>query len=406
DIAALKCCIEYLPPGFDTGSILCEPVFNSLEFARFCEAMQRGAADELRALRYDLEVTASHAGGYGSAGHGVSPTFGHPAGGAATAQRSALPAIASPHTGDSIMSARSPHGESFSPIVSPSPPLAGVHDMARNPTLFMDIPPANADAAMADSPQPMARQEISRSMPSHSMEGWGDGFFHGAAPPPPPLTAPLAAIGGGSSNMSQLVARHRRARAPPTPHLASPSSAGTMVPLPGSPYSAVSPRSYWRSVQTHRTERSLSQASQSPRIGTLTAVGDQSMHTTLPPISHIAHVGSSATPPMHGARLHHHHQQYQHHQRPEFSRRETDPIRPAGALRRDSDSTIDNGAAMATGRDEPADSGAEVIAALREENASLRQRMHKLEVEVTQKQQEVQSWMSRIERQLTRGDDA
>ncbi|KAJ2715642.1 hypothetical protein H4R19_001092, partial [Coemansia spiralis] len=416
DIAVLKCCAESLPPGFDTSGILCEPVFNSLEFARFCETMQRGAAEELRALRYDLDMAAHQTGGYGVSGHGQPPAYGLPAGAGAAAQGHLVPGMASAHRSDSAMAIGTPHGESFSPIASPSPPLSGAHDMARNPTLFMDIPPHAANVAMKDSPQLALRQEMSHSMPNPPMEGWGDSLFHGAAPPS--LTVPSSAIGGSSAHQS--AAKRRRPHAPPTPHLAS-LSAAAMLPLPASPYSAMSPRSYWRSTHTHRTARSPPRPSHSPRTGSLSASGDRPGHMVLPSISHITHAGSSGASPMQPAlpfqfgrgpgqqqQQPHQQQHHQHHQRQlsGFLRRDADPLQPLGAPRRDSDSTVDNSSGgMVTGRDEPSGNEIEMIAALRRENESLRERMQRLEITVAQKQEEIQSWMSRIEKQLMRASD-
>ncbi|KAJ1736176.1 hypothetical protein LPJ61_000135 [Coemansia biformis] len=419
DIAVLKCCAEHLPPGFDTSSILCEPVFSSLEFARYCEAMQRGAAEELRALRYDLDVAASHAATYDSGGHG--PPSIH---GAAAVQGLALPPMSPVQHGEGAMAVGSPHGESFSPIISPSPPPSGAHDPTRNPTLFMDIPSNPAHGPTKRSPQPMPREEMSRSMPSRLVEGWNDGFYHGTDMPAggfhagaPSLTVPSSAVGSGSTQQS--MARMRRARAPATP-LLGPLSSTMVWPAPATPYSAMSPRTYWRSMHAQqRVVRSPSRASPSPRIGTVGAASDRSAHTVLPSISHFAQPIHSGTSPMQtsspllagrGSGPGHQHPhllpQQQKQQHLGALRHEADTPQLPSALRRSSDSTVDNGSGMATGRDEPAGSGIELVAALREENASLRDRMLRLELMVTQKQEEMQNWMSRIEKQLMRNSSS
>ncbi|KAJ2785782.1 hypothetical protein H4R18_000328 [Coemansia javaensis] len=386
DVAILKCCMDHLPPRFDAASILSEPMFNSLEFARYCELMQREAAEEIRALRYDLDVAA---GGYDSA------RDGHHSARLAFGPAAAQDPPPLPQHGDGSMAAGSPHGRPFSPVVSPSPPLPGAPDMARNPTLFMDIPGIGIDAHMKGAPPAGPQVETSHSMPSRSMENWGDRFFESRGQTPGGSGSPAVFPAPGGSVRSMV---RRRTGGPSTPLLPSAS----VLPQPGSPYSAVSPRTYWRSTHhQQRAARSPSRASQSPRINALALGGERSGPTVLPSISQFTQPVLAAKSPVQPGAAAAAPGQHQGGQR-----REINPLSLPAALRRSSDLAADSAASgMAPGRDTLTPSEIEQLSALREENTHLRERMQVLELTVAKRQEEMQSWMSRIEKRLMRNSD-
>ncbi|KAJ2501545.1 hypothetical protein GGH96_001866 [Coemansia sp. RSA 1972] len=369
DAAILRCCAEQLPRDYGTASMLSHPVFNSLEFARFCEAMQRDAADEIRTLHYDLDKTLGRAGYYDAgAPHAAYSAVRSSYGGPGPSLHPASPV----HPDDAAMTMGTPEGEPFSPIISPSPPI-GAHDMARNSVLFMDIPARTAARHTVGATQPM-----SYSMPSRTLDGWGDGYFNGDRTCSTLATA-TSTTAGFSAHASSAHPLAKRLRP------------GTSIPVStsnsGSPYSTMSPKTYWRTFHPQRPIKSPTRQSRSPASS---SVGLGTRGTAmLPPILQYAQPKTVTSPMQMDASS------------KDGSEQPNEPLdtKPMSGARRSSDSTIDECNAMGSGG-EITPSEMEQINSLREENVIMRNRIQRLEISVSQKQAEVQTWMAQIETRI------
>ncbi|KAJ2747207.1 hypothetical protein GGI20_000728 [Coemansia sp. BCRC 34301] len=141
--------------------------------------------------------------------------------------------------------------------------------------------------------------------------------------------------------------------------------------------------------------------------------------TLLPSISHFVQSASGAQPlPIGGSPGTRQAAAYEQQQRQQQYRSGV-PIRrdvveshlPPSSLRRSSGSFGEEssvggiGDTTVTGRDELSRSEQSQISILREENAYLRERLHRLEFSVTQRQAEMESWMGRMERHIMRSDE-
>ncbi|KAJ2563730.1 hypothetical protein GGH12_002426 [Coemansia sp. RSA 1822] len=393
--------IKQLPRGYDTTSMLSHPVFNSLEFARFCEAMQRDAADEIRTLHYDLDKTLGHAGYYdaGLPQHnaGYSAVRSSYGGSGPTQMHPASPA----HPDDAAMTIGTPEGESFSPMISPSPP-GGAQDMARNSMLFMDIP-ARGTAPARHTPLGAPQQPMSYSMPNRTLDGWGDGYFNGGERAPSTLgttaTSTTAGFSANAGSSAHPLAKRLRPGASTIPAPASTTPTNS-----GSPYSTMSPKTYWRTFHPQRPVKSPTRQSCSPAMSSLGLGGTRGATTTLPSILQFTQPMKVVTSPMlmDAGSIKDGSEEQQSNAQP----RDTDPIMNVG-VRRSSDSTIDDcsGSAMVSGHGEITPSEMEQINSLREENIIMRNRIQRLELSVSQKQAEVQTWMSQIETRIAQSKE-
>ncbi|KAJ2661755.1 hypothetical protein IW148_003264 [Coemansia sp. RSA 1199] len=396
DAAILRCCAEQLPRGYDTTSMLSHPVFNSLEFARFCEAMQRDAADEIRTLHYDLDKTLGHAGYYdaGLPQHnaGYSAVRSSYGGSGPTQMHPASPA----HPDDAAMTIGTPEGESFSPMISPSPP-GGAQDMARNSMLFMDIP-ARGTAPARHTPLGAPQQPMSYSMPNRTLDGWGDGYFNGGERAPSTLATTAGFSANAGSSAHPLAKRLRPGAS------TIPAPASTTPTNSGSPYSTMSPKTYWRTFHPQRPVKSPTRQSRSPAMSSLGLGGTRGATTTLPSILQFTQPMKVVTSPMlmDAGSI----KDGSEEQQSNAQARDTDPIMNVG-VRRSSDSTIDDcsGSAMVSGHGEITPSEMEQINSLREENIIMRNRIQRLELSVSQKQAEVQTWMSQIETRIAQSKE-
>ncbi|PIA13406.1 hypothetical protein COEREDRAFT_83519 [Coemansia reversa NRRL 1564] len=408
DIAILKCCSDCLPPRFTVTSILGNSIFNTHEFVQYCEIMQRDAADEIRILQYDLDMAMRYES---------NSEVGEPlSGGTNNRNRSHYSTVSSttnhgrpplglnspiPPQDSSAMVVGSPDDETFSPIISPTPPPAGIQEIStRNATLFMDIPPNSAGSRTKHAPlSAMSQHSMSHSMPNRSREGWSDGYFDRDG----------RVIGGLNSAIpvpaEPMPTKMRHTRTSATP----PVGASTTNTHPSRLHSKMSPRSYWRSTQTHHAVNSPIRLSDSPGNSNAGISGERSGQFTLPSFAQFAqpirssaplgHVGSPVSGKV-SPESQHKHQGTGNHSR------ELEPNAPPRDPRRCGDSTEDAiGSGLATGRDEPSSGDTDQLGFLRRENASLKERMQKLELTVAEKQEQIQSWMSRMEKQIMRNGD-
>ncbi|KAJ2437466.1 hypothetical protein IWW46_005320 [Coemansia sp. RSA 2440] len=370
--------MQQMPRDYDMTSMLSHPVFNSLEFARFCETMQRDAADEIQTLHYDLDKTLGHAGYYDAsapqhnAGYSaVRSSYGGPG-----------PTLhpASPvHPDDGAMTIGTPEGEPYLPMISPSPPV-GAHDMARSSVLFMDIP---ARGAAATRSALGAAQPMSYSMPNRSLDGWGDGYFNGDRTSSTLATTATSTTAGFSAHASSAHPLAKRLRPGASIPVSTPNS--------GSSYSTMSPKTYWRTFHPQRPVKSPTRQSRSPAMSSV-GFGIRGA-ATLPPILQYAQPKTVTSPMQMDANS-----LKDGSEQPNEQPLDTKPI--MSGARRSSDSTIDECSAVVSGGGEITPSEIEQINSLREENAIMRDRIQRLEMSVTQKQAEVQTWMTQIEMRI------
>ncbi|KAJ2613177.1 hypothetical protein H4S08_002354 [Coemansia sp. RSA 1365] len=408
DIAILKCCSAYLPPQFTATSILGNSIFSTHEFLQYCEIMQRDAADEIQILQYDLDLVVSYPGnsevGEPLSGEINNRNRSQYSTGSSTANHGLPPLglnFPIPPQDSSAMVVGSPDDEAFSPIISPTPPPAGIRDdPTRNATLFMDIPPNSAGSHTKHAPlSAMTQHSMSHSMPNRSRDGWSDGYFDCDSRNAGRLNSAIPVPAEPMPTKTQ----HTGASA--TPH----TGASVTNIYPSSMHSTMSPRLYWRSTQTQRVVNSPIRLSDSPGERNAGISGGRSGQFTLPSFAQFAQpirssaplgrVGSPTSGKVSPESLH-------KHQDTNSNLRELDPNALPGVPRRSSDSTEDGiGGGMATGRDEPSSGDSDQLRLLRRENASLKERMQKLELTVAEKQEQIQSWMSRMEKQIMRNGE-
>ncbi|KAJ2082889.1 hypothetical protein H4R24_001219 [Coemansia sp. RSA 988] len=407
DIAILKCCAEYLPPQFAVTSILGNRIFNTLEFAHFCEIVQREAADEIRILKYDLDIVMRYASnpesgealasstndrnrieyniGSGTANHGQPPLGPN------------SPTISHDH---SAMVVGSPDDEAFSPIISPTPPPAGIQDTTRTPTLFMDIPPNSAGVRKRHTPPSMlAQHSMSHSMPSRYRDGWGEGYFERDGRVASGLNSAIALPAVATS------ANPRYAIASATP------SVGPVITnaYPSSSHSTMSPRSYWRSFQTNRAANTPAKLLDSPGDGNAGTSDGRSASFKLPSFAQFAQPIRSSAPLGHvGSLVSGRISPESQHQHQGIDAQPYEPrptMSPSDPRRRSETTEGGRSSGMGIGRDEPSSADADQLGILRRENANLKERMQKLELTVAEKQEQIQSWMSRMEKQMLRNGE-
>ncbi|KAJ2664757.1 hypothetical protein IWW48_000705 [Coemansia sp. RSA 1200] len=435
----LKCCAAQLPDGYYASNvILNHPVFNTHEFASFCDIMQTEASDEIRTLVYDLNFAFGSGEQYHTQTSGafIAPRgdpYEKPEGlqppisdVTISGRGIVLPPISSPKK-DAIMGGESPNDETFSPTISSSPPVS-----------MGEIQSAAPDAMTADSPHstenriknlsiPEGSQPMSHSLPSRPLDHWGDENSRSAA----------TTTANTPSSVGILYAPKRRrpeyGGGPFLPALSGMpmSTSGSHLPvrsprttanrIHGPPYSqyqriARSPprMSYSPNIPVSNIESSHS-VNRSPRAS-LPSIAQFSRSPTMP--SSLMHVGSPNIGRGSGQQHYlHPHQQQQypysnlHPYIGNAQRRDPDTsILSDNSMRRPSDSATGENSSnsgrvdMVAGRDEYGLSEIEQIKMLREENAYLRQRLQRLEASVTQKHSEVLGWMNHIEKQFARKD--
>ncbi|KAJ2799885.1 hypothetical protein H4R20_004262 [Coemansia guatemalensis] len=300
----------------------------------------------------------------------------------------------------SAMIVGSPDDEAFSPIISPTPPPAGIQDTTRTPTLFMDIPPNSTETRTRHTPPSlMAQQSMSHSMPSRYDEGWNEGGFDRDGRVASGLSSAIPVPAGAISTNP----RHTAASATPSigPAITNAN--------PTNSHSTMSPRSYWRSFQTNRIANSPIRLSESPGDANPGAIGARPGVLTLPPFSQFAQPIRSSAPFGHAGspvseiiNLESRHQ----HQGIDAQSREPKPNASPRDPRRCSDATEGgSGSGMAIGRDASSSGNADELGLLRRENANLKERMQKLELTVAEKQEQIQNWMSRMEKQIMRNSE-
>ncbi|KAJ2454568.1 hypothetical protein EV183_001439 [Coemansia sp. RSA 2336] len=394
DAAILRCCNELLPQGFDVTSILRHPVFSSLEFAQFCETMQSNAAEEIRQLRYDLDVALYQPGRYDS----DRPVYadGYNAGRAAgdmPLPRQMPSSQSPPNLSNSRAMKNSPEDVPFSPVISPSPPMPQPREDTDS-SHFMEVG-SRYDSAIRRTPTP--QQPGSHSLPARTPESWNDSRFGGndramSTSSAVPVTS--ASASGASPMYSLPKRRHLGASAMPG------SSSMSSVPHHGTPYSMTSPKPYWRSHHMCRSSRSPSRVMRSPAMNSRSLVPEKS---TLPMVAQISQPPSAAGSPMQVDANNIDKNSDEGNRSTASQQHEREPHAAKRELRRSSNSTVDNSGSshMSEAREEISLAEIEQINRLRRENAHLRERMQHLEVTVAQKQAEVHEWMMRIENNIS-----
>ncbi|KAI8326510.1 hypothetical protein GQ54DRAFT_330121 [Martensiomyces pterosporus] len=411
DMAILKCCAGQLPREFEPNSILCNQLFSTPEFSKFCNVMRSEAAEEIRVLQQDLEAALSGAESHRNSNPGTSDSRGAAAAYCNSHQRSPgsmsdsqgvmLPPISSLGQRDDSTMMGSP-GEPFSPTISPSPPIPPQQrDKARNSMPFLDSPRSSDSQMQQPATQSMSQQHatarqapLSHSMPNRLLDNWpcdsGSGFgagpttamlssarrrrpdYGGGILPPPPALA----MGPGSprtrSSPQGLMTFHHPQRMQKSPNMQNSPTISIIGGMTSTKYGA---------GFASGAPQSATQFAQSP------VVTASPMQVSTPPIA--GGIGSQqrSGPPSGGMRG------------------GPDAYPPLSARRGDEQINGDSTMNVLDYKDEFPRTESEQISYLREENAYLRSRLQRLEATVQQKQAEVQSWMDRIERYVSRNNE-
>ncbi|KAJ1995899.1 hypothetical protein GGI26_000260 [Coemansia sp. RSA 1358] len=433
DIAVLKCCTSQLPEDFyGTSGILNHPIFNTAEFAAFCDQIQTDAADEIHTLQYDLSMAMgdpepyrTDTGGTTVVASGLFDKASEPkrlSGDDISTRGVMLPPITSSQNEDAIMLDASPEGEEvFSPTISPSPPVSSTGARgaaAAVAAISFSDSPRSTDGQMQTTPQ-QTPQSMSQSLPARPFDGWNESYFKNSS------------SGGstpGGSGIPPHAAKRRRPEhgegAAPAPQPGIATSSSSPYPPTRSPRGTGSRLHHGHHTQHQRIPRSPPGTSYSPRIPA-SSLGPSSNNsrtmnaTTLPSIAQFTQSPLASSPMQIGSpnmgrgvgqQQHYMHpsQQQQQLYSANAQRRDLDPYSASGSvMRRPSDSATGDSSSsgrtgMVAGRDEYGYNEVEQINMLREENAYLKQRLQNLEITVAQKQLEVQNWMSRMEKYLMR----
>ncbi|KAJ2004081.1 hypothetical protein H4R26_002715 [Coemansia thaxteri] len=413
DMAVIKCCNRQMLYEADSASILGSQLFNTPDFARFCEVVQIEAAEEIRALQHDLDEAMDRHDPYDSIGDGDAGIAQHSVGrlplhpDEMPGPDAVSPLMPPRHSGRGSMLPESPDRESFSPTISPSPPTQGNLSTQRHSDLFAESP-RGAALQIQRAPAMAAQRVQPHSLPARPLEGWGDSYFLSAG----------GSSANGTPGISQVPSAKRR-----RPELGNdqlPLLASAM-PRSSSPYGKAPspPKGHHHShrynpLHSHRISKSPPRAGRSPLVGSaghamvLARPGSTAATNTLPSIAHVVQPGATSASPMLPAVSPNLGAQAAGHERPESMRHEAEPHLPPSSLRRSSGSIDEDSSAggvgdtTVTGRDELSRNELSQIAFLREENAYLRQRLHQLEFSVSQRQVEMENWMSRVEKFITR----
>ncbi|KAJ2490314.1 hypothetical protein IWW37_003271 [Coemansia sp. RSA 2050] len=417
DIAVLKCCNAPTLHRTEVGSILASQLFNTPDFARYCEQMQIEAGEEIGLLRHDLELAMSDGEHYGDVSRSPGSAFygtGQPmqyvddlSGRGAT-----LPPIHSQRRVEGSMMAGSPDRESFSPTISPSPLAQDPRSASLNPTPLMDGQ-YGINIPRQHTPYMANQQPQTHSLPTRSLDGWSDSYLNGGD------NGMSGGLGeAGPSSIGGMAPSAKRPRPEVGSRLISPSA--VTMPRPKSPYSKKpSPKGNWRPLQS--LSGSLPKPTRSPLGGNMGSssyrvgppLSSVKATTKLPSISQFAPPASGVLPlPIDNPVFARGYAPDQLQRSGAPHRREAaDPHMLPGSLRRSSDSVGEEssfggvGDTTVTGRDELSLSEQEQITFLREENAYLKQRLHQLEISVSQRQAEVESRIARMEQFMTRSNE-
>ncbi|KAJ2019534.1 hypothetical protein GGI06_002516 [Coemansia sp. S85] len=418
DIAVLKCCNAPILYRTDAGSILRNQLFNSPDFARYCEQMQVEAGEEISLLRHDLELAMAEGEHYddvsrsaGSAFYGtVQPV---PYANDFPGPGAPLPPIHPQRRIGGSRMADSPDCESFSPTMSPSPLAQDPQSTSLNHTPLMDGQ-HGINIPRQHTPYMANQQPQAHSLPVRPLDGWSDSYLNGGG-----NGSPVGFGEAGPSSIGGMSPVAKRRRPEVGSGLVSPSA--VTIPRPKSPYAKrPSPKGNWHPLKSLsgsppkpvRSPLGGNMGGSSYRVGPPSC----SLKATpkLPPISHLAPPASGVLPlPIDNNPV------FARGYAPDQVQRSGEPHRREaadthmfpGGLRRSSDSMGEEssvggvGDTTVTGRDELSLSEQDQISFLREENAYLKQRLRQLEISVSQRQSEVESRIARMEQLMTRGNE-
>ncbi|KAJ2325432.1 hypothetical protein GGI00_005038 [Coemansia sp. RSA 2681] len=335
----------------------------------------------------------------------------------AAGQGTALPPMLSQRRIGGSMMPDSPDRESFSPTISPSPPVQDPRTMSHNPAPFTDNPRSidlQRQRMSLATHQPLQ----SHSLPTRPLDGWADGYFGNAGATGTSHSNSNSNGDAESSAATGSLAPSAKRRRPEVGSALFPSPESAM-PRSSSPYNkATSPKGNRRPLHSPRLSRSPPNPVRSPIGASMGSssyrVGPSSAATTtaLPSISHFVQSASSTSPLPIGSpgfgriAIHEQLRLGAPHRRDA-----AEPHLPPSSLRRSSGSVGEEssiggiGDTTVTGRDELSRSELDQLSILREENAYLRQRLHQLEFSVTQRHAEMDSWMGRMEKHIMRANE-